>query len=67
MIKMAKKKGSGNAPFYVAVRRCLSNPFTPPVYIEGRKGGMADADETKEAVQTPRMSEADRRTVLRGT
>nr|DAS88571.1 MAG TPA: hypothetical protein [Caudoviricetes sp.] len=38
MIKMAKKKGSGNAPFYVAVRRCLSNPFTPPVYIEGRNG-----------------------------
>lgn len=37
MIKMAKKKG--NAPFYVAVRRCLSNPFTPPVYIEGRNGG----------------------------
>ena len=35
---MAKKKGSGNAPFYVAVRRCLSNPFTPPVYIEGRNG-----------------------------
>ena len=30
------------------------------------KGGVADADETKEAVQTPRMSEADRRTVLRG-
>ena len=26
---------------------------------------MADADETKEAVQTSRMSEADRRTVLR--
>lgn len=63
MIKMAKKKGSGNAPFYVAVRRCLSNPFTPPVYIEGRNG---DADETKEAMQTPRMSEADRWTVLRG-
>nr|DAJ20597.1 MAG TPA: hypothetical protein [Siphoviridae sp. ctCjJ10]DAP93141.1 MAG TPA: hypothetical protein [Caudoviricetes sp.] len=38
MIKMAKMEGSRNAPFYVAVRRCLSNPFTPPVYIEGRNG-----------------------------
>ena len=28
------------------------------------KGGIADADETKETVQTSRMSEADRRSVL---
>ena len=31
MIKMAKVEGSRNAPFLCAKRRCLSNPFTPPV------------------------------------
>lgn len=38
MIKMAKMEGSRNAPFLYVRRRCLSNPFTPPVYIEGRNG-----------------------------
>ena len=47
MIKMAKVEGSRNAPFLYAIRRCLSNPFTPPVYIEGRNGRYQESQRNR--------------------
>nr|DAZ38083.1 MAG TPA: hypothetical protein [Caudoviricetes sp.] len=35
-IKMAKQEGGRNASFLYARGGWLSNPFTPPRYIEGR-------------------------------
>lgn len=36
MIKVVKQEGSRDASFFVARGGWLSNPFTPPRYIEGR-------------------------------
>lgn len=38
MIMVAKKKRGRDASFFYVSRRCLSDPFTPSVYIEGRSG-----------------------------